>query len=110
MDDSLFTVNKTFSYKLTAAIEQDRIYKDAVEKLWLKLDKDKNGILDKQEARTFLQEVMANIPPPNDFNEAKFEETFAAIDKNNNGKLEKNEMVMFVKSIAKQRDQAQAMN
>ena len=32
---------------------------------------------------------MANIPPPNEFNDEKFEEVFVAIDKNSNGKIEK---------------------
>ena len=53
---------------------------------------------------------MENVPPPNNYDESKFEDTFAAMDKNNNGKISKKEMVMFVKNIMKQRDQAQAGN
>lgn len=53
---------------------------------------------------------MENVPPPNNYDESKFEDTFAAIDKNSNGKISKKEMVMFVKNIMKQRDQAQAGN
>lgn len=43
--------------------------------------------------------MLADIPPPNDYDEAKFEDTFKAIDKNGNGLIEKNEMVFFVKSL-----------
>lgn len=110
IDDSIFTHNKTFSYRMTAEIEKDRIYKDAIEKIWDQFDVDKTGALDRVETKSFLTTVLANVPPPNNYDESKFEDTFAAMDKNNNGKIERKEMVMFVKNIMKQRDQAQAGN
>jgi len=45
--------------------------------------------------------VLENIPPPNHFDESKFDETFLAIDKNGNGKIEKSEMMFFMKSVTK---------
>ena len=49
----------------------------------------------------FLREVLADIPPPNAFDESKFDATFDAIDKNHNGLIEKAEMVMFIKQLLK---------
>ena len=106
VSDSLFTANKTFSYRLTAEIERDRIYKQAVDSIWGQFDKDNSGALDKAETKKFLQRVLENIPPPNHFDESKFDDTFHAMDKNGNGLVEKNEMVMFIKSIMRQREQA----
>lgn len=106
VDDSLFTANKTFSYRLTAEIERDRIYKQAVDSMWVLFDKDNSGSLDKPETKNFLQTVLENIPPPNNFDESKFEDTFHAMDKNGNGMVEKSEMVMFIKSIMRQREKA----
>lgn len=106
VDDSLFTANKTFSYRLTAEIERDRIYKQAVDSMWVLFDKDNSGSLDKPETKRFLQTVLENIPPPNNFDESKFEDTFHAMDKNGNGMVEKSEMVMFIKSIMRQREKA----
>ena len=104
IDDSVFTTNKTFARRLTPEIERDRIYRDAVEKIWGQFDKDNSGQLDRAETKNFLSTVMANIPPPNNYDESKFDETFDAMDKNRNGKVEKNEMVMFIKSIMRQRE------
>ena len=103
IDDAVFTSNKTFARRLTAEIERDRIYKDAVEKIWGQFDVDKSGQLDRVETKNFLSTVMENIPPPNHYDDSKFDETFDAMDKNRNGKVEKSEMVMFIKSIMRQR-------
>lgn len=88
---------------MTAEIERDRIYRDAVEKIWDQFDKDKTGKLDRAETKNFLRTVLENIPPPNHFDESKFDETFTVMDKNQNGMVEKNEMVVFIKSIMAQR-------
>ena len=91
---------------MTKDIERDRIYKDAVEKIWDKFDTNRSNDLDRQEAKIFLQTVMENIPPPNHYDDSKFDETFDAMDKNRNGLIEKNEMVMFIKGIMRQRENA----
>lgn len=39
------------------------------------------------------------MPPPNNYDESKFEETFLAIDKDGNGMIEKEEMVVFIKAL-----------
>ena len=51
IDDSVFTTNKTFDRRLTPEIERDRIYRDAVEKIWGQFDKDNSGQLDRAETR-----------------------------------------------------------
>lgn len=51
VSDSLFTANKTFSYRLTAEIERDRIYKQAVDSIWGQFDKDNSGALNKAESK-----------------------------------------------------------
>ena len=99
IDDSIFTVNKTFTRRLTPEIERDRIYRDAVEKIWAQFDKDNSGYLDKPETKVFLKTVLENVPPPNNYDESKFDMTFQAIDKNRNGKIEREEMVLFIKTI-----------
>jgi hypothetical protein len=101
IDDSIFVANKTFSYKLTPAIERDRVFKQAIDKIWEQFDEDNNGSLDREETRTFLKTVLANVPPPNQYDDSKFDQTFIAIDKNANGRIEKNEMFMFLKAVCK---------
>ena len=76
MDDSLFVQNKTFSIKITPNVERKRVIKQAVEKIWDEFDVDKSGALDKAETKRFLQTALADMPPPNNFDESRFEETF----------------------------------
>lgn len=101
IDDSIFLANKTFSYKLTKEVERSRVYTMAVEKIWEQFDKDNSGALDKPETKVFLKTVLADIPPPNHYDEAKFEDTFNAIDKSENGLIEKREMIEFLKLVCK---------
>lgn len=51
IDDAVFTTNKTFARRLTPEIERDRIYRDAVEKIWGQFDKDNSGQLDRAETK-----------------------------------------------------------
>ena len=102
VDDSLFTANKTFSYRLTPEIERNRMLVAVVDKIWAEFDSNTNDKLEKEETRTFLKKAFENLPLHNHFDESKFDETFVAIDKNGNGTIEKNEMVLFMKSILKQ--------
>lgn len=99
IDDSYFTANRTFERRMTPEYERERVIMQVVDKIWSDFDADHSGQLDKPETRAFLQKVLADVPPPNAYDEAKFEETFIAIDKNGNGLIEKNEMQFFVKSL-----------
>ena len=92
IDDSFFKDNGTFERMLDAAYENERIYAQAVDALWEKYDTDKSGQLDKEETKVFLKDVLSDIPPPNDYDEATFETTFNGMDKDRNGKISKKEM------------------
>ena len=86
----------TFSRRLTPEVEQQRIYSQAVDKIWRQFDVDNSGALDKAETKRFLETVLADCPPPNNYEESRFEETFTLIDTNKNGLIEKGEMVAFI--------------
>ncbi len=101
INDDMFVANKTFSFKLTAAYERERVFKQAIDKIWLQFDADNNGSLDRDETKIFLQTVLGDVPPPNNYDDSKFDQTFKAIDKNGNGRIEKNEMFMFLKAVCK---------
>ena len=58
IDDSLFQVNGTFERQIPEDFEMDRVYRDAVEKIWGEFDKDNSGELDKPETKLFLWTVL----------------------------------------------------
>ena len=84
---------------MSAEDEKDRIYTDAVEKIWKNFDDDHSGELDKEETRNFLKTVLENCPPPNNYDESKFEATFIEIDTNGDGMVDKQEMITFIKKL-----------
>jgi len=43
--------------------------------------------------------VLADCPPPNNFKEDLFEQTFSAMDKNQDNLIQKNEMLFFIKNL-----------
>ena len=51
LDDSLFQQNDMFERQISPEIEKDRVYRDAVDKIWKQFDKDENGELSKEETR-----------------------------------------------------------
>lgn len=51
LDDSLFQQNGMFERQISPEIEKDRVYRDAVDKIWKQFDKDENGELSKDETR-----------------------------------------------------------
>lgn len=99
LDDSLFQQNGMFERQISPEIEQDRVYRDVVDKIWKQFDKDKNGELSKDETRSFLKVVLENCPPPHNYDENNFETTFTDIDSDGNGVIDKDEMVAFVKRL-----------
>ena len=101
VDDSMFVSNRTFTRRITPEIEKDRVIRQAVDKIWVDYDKDKSGALDRVETKNFLKDVLSNMPPPNNFDDSKFELTFNSIDKNSNGLIEKVEMVAFIKALTR---------
>lgn len=71
--------------------------KDAVEKIWGEFDRNDNGSLDQAETKAFLKKALKDLPPPNEYDDAKFDVTFRSMDKNQNGVIEKAEMATFLK-------------
>jgi len=43
--------------------------------------------------------VLENCPPPNNYDESRFDQTFIEIDEDGNGLIEKHEMVAFIKKL-----------
>ena len=43
--------------------------------------------------------MLADCPPPNNFKEDLFEQTFSAMDKNQDNLIQKNEMLFFIKNL-----------
>lgn len=99
IDDSIFKTNGTFSRQISEEDEKERVYTDAVDKIWAQFDADHSGELDKDETRNFLKVVLENCPPPHNYDESKFEQTFIEIDEDGNGMIEKHEMVAFIKKL-----------
>ena len=62
-----------FPRQISPEDEKDRIYTDAVEKIWKEFDADHSGELDKDETRTLLKSILEDCPPPNDYDESRFE-------------------------------------
>lgn len=101
IDDTFFKDNEFFDRVLDETYEKERIYSQAVDALWEKYDTDKSGQLDKEETKRFLQDVLTDIPPPNQYDESKFEATFRGMDKDFNGKISKREMTFCMVSMLK---------
>lgn len=72
-DDSYFQQEKTFARVLSGDVERERVVKEVVEKIWSDFDKDNSNQLDKDETRNFLKTVLADLPPPNNYDESKFD-------------------------------------
>lgn len=75
-DDSQFFQRGIFSKRLSAASEQDRVVREIVDKIWKEFDVNDSGELDRDETRRFLQHTLGDMPPPNNYDESKFDETF----------------------------------
>jgi len=99
MDDTLFKTNGTFSRQITEEDEKNRVYTVAVDKIWSQFDADHSGELDREETKQFLKVVLENCPPPNNYDESRFDQTFIEIDEDGNGLIEKHEMVAFIKKL-----------
>ena len=107
LHDSYFAELETFSRRVTPEVQRELLLKDAVEKIWGEFDVNNNGSLDQVETKAFLKKALKDIPPPNEYDESKFDVTFRSIDKNRNGVIERAEMVIFLKSVLKKEEEAE---
>ena len=106
LHDSYFAEAESFPRRITPEVQRELLLKDAVEKIWSEFDVNNNGSLDQVETKAFLKKALTDIPPPNEYDDSKFDITFRSIDKNRNGVIEKAEMVMFLKSVLKKEEEA----
>lgn len=88
----------TFSRKITAEKEEERTYDRAVNEIW-NFDANHNGVLDKEETRKFISQVLVNFKGYENLDDAKFETTFNEIDTNRDSMVDKAEMKVFLKML-----------
>ena len=67
--------------------------------IWSEYDKDKNGYLDKKEAKKFVAKVLYNLKSKSDLDDGVFEQIFKQFDTNNSGTIDQQEMARFVMSF-----------
>jgi polyhydroxyalkanoate synthesis regulator phasin len=67
----------------------------------VKHDLDKNGYLDKKEAKTFVDEISQCIEKERakNYDPTKFDALFAKFDENKDQYLSKSEMAVFIKKV-----------
>ena len=74
-----------------------------VDQIWDKYDADKDGELNKEETKKFLQGTVGNMGFGDEFSmrtiSMNSNDVFATFDKDNSGNVEKNEMASFVKQL-----------
>lgn len=72
-----------------------------VDDLWIKVDVDHNGHLDKNECAVFFSELLKYTikERAQHYNEANFDALFERFDEDKNGFIEKSEMAVFIKQV-----------
>jgi len=70
--------------------------------MFIQIDTNGNGVLDKDEVRQFSIAMMGQLKKDAEFDEAKFEENFVKLDKNADGRVSKEELYanLIEKAIA----------
>jgi len=73
--------------------------KGDVDELWEQKDADKNGYLDREEAKKFLNALSGIMEPERaaNYTDSAFERVFTKFDEDKNGFLEKSEMAVLIK-------------
>ena len=74
-------------------VSRDIKIQSEVEKIWINYDLDRNGTLELNEVKLYLNERCKHIP------ENAIEATFNGMDLNNDGHIDKDEMFVFVKNL-----------
>ena len=80
----------------------DAVISQCVEDIWKEYDTDKNGTLDKEEARSLINKTLTAMEGEGktDYTEEDFAACFAEFDKDKSGTIDKGEMAAFIKKIA----------
>lgn len=73
----------------------DQLMIQTVNQIWEVYDDDGNGVLDKEETRSFLQDYLKMMggSVESEFDERKFEEIYAQLDADKSGEMDKDEMI-----------------
>ena len=72
--------------------EEQEAIAGVIDQIWEIYDTDKNGVLDKEESKKFVQDYLGNVGSGDEFSEEAFNEVFVSFDKDKSGTIEKNEM------------------
>lgn len=78
----------------------NEVVQRVVDDIWAQYDKDNNGFLDKEEAKSFVIKTLADLGGDNQFSDEAYEETFGVFDKDGSGTISRGEMVSFIKEVA----------
>ena len=73
-----------------------------VDEIWSSYDVDQNGVINKSEARDFVQTYMPDFQPGFQYTDQTFEALFSQIDSDGSGELDKKEMAAFVIKVIKE--------
>lgn len=86
-------------YRPATAVSKDAI-QAVVDQIWETYDTDKNGALDKEEGKKFIQGTVGLLDE--EMSEEAYEMVFAGIDENTNALIEKSELVKYIKQMYEQ--------
>lgn len=72
---------------------------EVVDQIWGTYDVDESGVLEKEEAKKFVQDTLAEVGQGDDFSEEAFGEFLQTFDKDNSGTIEKAELQVFIMQV-----------
>ena len=78
---------------------EEQAIQGVVDQIWNTYDVDKNGYLDKEETKKFVQETLGYLGSGEKFYQEAFDEVFAEFDKDKSGTVEKSEMLDFYRQL-----------
>lgn len=85
--------------------EYSKKFTKPIDEIWDKYDDDKNNLLDKEEAKPFMDEIATIIEEGREknYDPSQFDELFNQMDEDHNGFLSKGEMAQFIKTVFKKK-------
>ena len=82
-------------------IPKDATIASVLDEIWAKYDTDKNGTLNKSEARVFVKEYLLKLGEADRLPPGQFNAIFKDLDEDGNGKITPAEMKDFIEKIRK---------
>lgn len=70
-----------------------------IDQIWSQYDRDRNGTLDKREARAFIKAALGTMRKQGQSVQQFCDDVFYKIDKDHSGSITKYEMTLFLKQI-----------